>query len=185
MDVLRQRFPTRPELVTLFLVSAFPLHVWAILMFLYELPSFMRRLDAWDILSIFAYTQAFALFESAVVWAAVVFTCLALPKNLFRVKFVPVGALFLLLSFLWIAPVHFQVTILDRLEWNMSAYNMVVLVWVIFYFVIVGGSIWMAFRSARFESLVNSLVERLTVLSVLYVVVDVIGILIVIGRNLF
>jgi hypothetical protein len=62
---------------------------------------------------------------------------------------------------------------------------MVVLVWVIFYFVIVGGSIWMAFRSARFESLVNSLVERLTVLSVLYVVVDVIGILIVIGRNLF
>lgn len=185
MDILKQRIPTRPELVTLFLVSVFPVHVWAILMFLHEVPSYLLRMGAWDILGIFSYSQVFAFFESLVVLGAMLFVCLTLPAPLFRVKLVPLGAAFLLLSFVWIAPVHYQVQILTWLNWNMTVYQVGVLLWVVSYFLVIGGAIFLIHRRAGAQKAVEGFVERLVVLSMIYVVVDAFCFLIVVFRNLF
>ena len=183
MDNLSQRIPTRGEVWTLFLVCVFPIHAWAVLMFLHEVPSYLLRMDLWDALGIFAYSQVFAFFESLIVVGAILFVCLALPSYFFRVKLVPLGAVFFLLSFVWLSPVHYQTQILTWLNWDMTIYQIGVALWIISYFLVVGGGVVLVFRKPSVEKGVNGFIERLVVLSVLYVLIDAISFLIVVYRN--
>ena len=51
-------------MVVVFAISMFVVHVWQIINMLQLVPAWRLRLDAWDLVGVIAYTQAFALLES-------------------------------------------------------------------------------------------------------------------------
>ncbi|GAB4527260.1 MAG: hypothetical protein Fur0018_12830 [Anaerolineales bacterium] len=61
----------------LFVPCALPVHLWAVLVYFYDLPGLMLRMSPADFLAHGAYVLAFALFESAAL--ALFFTLFSLP----------------------------------------------------------------------------------------------------------
>jgi hypothetical protein len=153
-------------------------------MFLHEVPAYMRRMGMGDMLGIFSYSQAFALIESILVLGALVFVCIELPRRMFKDKFVAQGTIFMFVTFVWIIPVHYQVQILDWLNWNMIIYQVGVLVWIVTFFMAIFGFSFLVRRSEKFEQGINTFVEKLVVLSVMYIVIDIFSFFVVIYRNL-
>ena len=184
MDSVKHRIPTRRELWLLFVAVVFPLNVWSILMFLHESPAYMRRMGVGDMFGIFSYSQAFALIESLVVLGALVFVCIALPRRMFKDKFVAQGTIFMFVTFIWIIPVHYQIQILDKLSWNMAIYQVGVVIWIITFFLAIVGMSLMIRRSQKAEQGANTFVEKLAVLSAIYILIDIVGFIVVIYRNL-
>lgn len=183
MDSLRNRIPTRQQALQLWLICTVPLHTWSIVMFFYKVPVYLNRADIGHILGVFSYTQAFALFESLVVWGFLLFVCLALPGRFFNERFVAQGALYYLLTFVWVIPAHYQMNILAMLSENMVTYQLLAALWVISFFAaMIGASIFLR-RSPPFERAWLSFLDRFTPLAWLFVTTGVISIGVVILRN--
>lgn len=179
------------DIFKLFLVCAFPIHIWSIFMFLRDFDWISERTNSWDAVGVGGYALLLALIESFIIFV-----------------------FFLLLSFL----IHRTWKPNTRLA-TMTILMFVVSFWAIFtqvFFLLGGilpesifrflvdsghpyrylyGPIWAAVTISitvpvyfllRSEKLVNgvlAVVERIVLLSGLYLFFDFIGIVIVIVRN--
>lgn len=148
----------------------------------YELPSWLYYLNILNILILVAYTLMFALLESTVLF---LFTCLAslvLPERIFRERFVPQGCL--LVSLVCLAAVSAQ----RRLGWlaQLQSWQIVIypLAFILLSFVLLALSAWIFDRFPRIPTLVQRLAERITVFTYLYLPLAVLGLAVVLFRNL-
>jgi hypothetical protein len=175
----------------LFLVCAFPIHVWSIVMFLRDFDWISERTNSWDAVGVGGYALLLALLESFIIFV-----------------------LFFILSFL----VHKTWQPDTRLA-IMSVLMFVISLWAIFtqgFFLLGGmipnsiyqflvnsshpfrylyGTMWtitiitvvvpvfLLLRSKKLVKAVLAVIERIILLSGLYLVFDFIGIVIVIVRN--
>jgi hypothetical protein len=69
LSFIRKRIPPRWDLVPVFAACVFVVFSWAIVIFLYKLPGWLKFLDVWRIGVILAYELVFSLLESAVSFA--------------------------------------------------------------------------------------------------------------------
>lgn len=181
MASLNIRFPNRQELFKLFLVCVFPIHFWSILIFLREVPVFILRLSAVDILSVFAYTQVFALLESSLLLCLITVLGLLLPRSLFRERFVLQGSILVLITSIWAIPINYKGGIFALslentgsllIVWSLSCLGAIIVLSILLH------------RSIRFNSILQGFIEKLSLLSMLYASVGLISILIIIIRSL-
>ena len=181
-DTVRLRLPTKTDTWMLFLFCVFPLHLRAYLAFFYALPSYLLQMDIWDITGVLSYVLLFALIESVLFLAYILFINIALPKRLFRQHFLAQGVLFMAASFIWIIPLHYQQSIVDRLSYNMTMYYSLVSIWLIsFLLFIVGFSILLR-RNDKLERAIIALGEKTAPLSMIYLALDMLALLVVITR---
>jgi hypothetical protein len=176
LATFRDRFASGREVSLLFAACVFPIHVWSILRLLSEVPAWMLRMTAWDLVGAIAYTQTFALIESVLILLGVVFLAAILPARIFRDRLVAQGSVVVFLSSLWAVAVHLGG---DRL-WDSGREF---LTWSMLYLASIGLSSILIHRQPRLQRWVNSAVERLIPLSVIYVCIDVLSITIVAVRN--
>jgi hypothetical protein len=177
---LRSRIPRRSEITPVFAACVVPIFTWSIIWFFQELPAWLRYLTTWDILGILAYTQAFALFESASVLIIVTAIAAVLPEPLLRAHFLPQGSAIVLMTAFW--AILFQL-IFDAVirSWSPADFALwfgMALVSILLVSVLVH-------RSEAVENAMTALADRLTVFLYVYIPSGLSGLGIVILRNLW
>lgn len=179
MAIFRQRLPTRPDLQRVFAVCVFPAFSWSILWYLQNVFAWLPYLDVWNTLSIFAYTQAFALLESTLLTLLLVGLAMLAPGRLLREEFTVQASTAALGLTFW--------TILFQLVFDPVIRGWTVVQFILWFglalaTVLVAGVL--AHRSRRIQRLVVAAADRLTVFLYLYVPLGVLGALVVLGRNI-
>ena len=159
-----------------------PVYSWSILAFLEQMPGWLFYLNAWDVIGIFAYTQAFALLESAMVLFALVLLGAILPARFLRDRFVAQGSMLILLTSGWAIAAQY-ITIIPFTKyapWHSKRF----LLGAVLYLASIGVSYVLIRRYRRLEESINSFIERLTVLLYVYVPITFLSIITVILRNI-
>ncbi len=169
----------------LFVICALPVHVWAAIVYLYDLPGLMLRMSTGDFLAHGAYTLAFALFESIVL--AVLATLLTLRISPQRFPALEAGVL---VSGLWLM-IGRATPLFGRALQNMLPPSATVQAFKVLLVALPVGyaatllALRRAFRrSEHAASRMDALRERFSTLVGLYVALDVIGLLDILVRNL-
>lgn len=181
MYKIKSRFGSKVEYFQLFLVCAFPIHIWAIINFFNSMPSMLLKMNNVQLLGVAAYVFVFALFESLLVFGFLFLISVILPRRYLASRLVPIGSLVVILASISVALIHlYDVWELDSIEFNQWA-----ALWVIFGLSALALTmIWMR-RNQRVEAIIRSGAERLSLLSLVYVSVDVLGLLVILFRNSF
>jgi hypothetical protein len=194
MDKVSSPFYTRAGLWRLFLLVALPIHIWAMLMALRDIEPMTRRTNFYDAIGFFAYILLIALAESIFIYAITLVLSGLLPwRWSVRQRVLASASLSFIVS-LWF--MLYQLNYWNDykkgyiLDFIMNSDHvirygaMIITVG----FLLVAASIMIPIiaidRSLRFVSWLNRLVERLIVLSTLYLVLDVLAALLVLYRNI-
>jgi hypothetical protein len=168
----------RGDLAPSFGAVAFPIHVWAIINLLNVFPAWLLRMSIGELAGGIGYTLTDALLESAILWGVLVLLGLLLPKKWLAERFVAFSSLLAWLLALWAAVVQFQFgTILQFESWQLALGMLVVVLTFV-------GGFWAVRHFTRLEDRIRRLVQGLAVVTYVYIVFDVLGLVAVILRNL-
>ncbi len=185
LEWLHKRAIPREELWRVFIVCTFPVHVWSIIFFLRKVPVYLLRMNLFGIISIFAYVQVFALLESLFIFSILVILGMILPVDKLRDQFAERCTLIVLITALWSIPLHFAPQIVQRLSLGLYSFIFSIWLWVITYLVVMGLAFYLLHRNPIFKARISAFIERLSILSYLYLTADLFCILLVLYRNLF
>lgn len=155
-----------------------PVHVWSILNLLREVPAWVLRLSSWELIGVIAYTQAFALLESVMILLILILLGAILPARFFRDRFVAQGSMLVLLTSGWTVAAHYNYETI-RL-WHAKEF----LFWSALCLASVGAPYVLIHRRKRLKEFIYSFAERLTVLSSIYVSIDLLSAIVVVLRNI-
>jgi hypothetical protein len=181
LNAIKSRLPTRQEILPVFAVFAFFGFSWALYRMFWYVPSWLEYLSLWKVLTIAAYVLAFALVESIVMTGLIALFSLAFPPRMFKDHFVLQGCG--LASLVSLASVLLQrkISLVYRLEiWQMILFPAGFLVFLVGFVLLAN---WLVRRFPVLLRLGNTLAERMTIFAYLYAPLGLLGLLIVIFRN--
>jgi hypothetical protein len=167
------KFPPKAALYPTFAGCATVIHAWAIPSMLQGVPSLMMRLPPADVIGGIAYSLTFALFESLLVFFAVLMFGTLLPRRWMGTTLPVKGFLLTLIS------AFFALLALGIGETSGG-----LLLWLGGYITALGLTHLLIQRYGQIERAIGNLVERLTILATFYLFFDVLSVIIVIVRNL-
>jgi hypothetical protein len=166
------------DLLLSFGAIAFPVHVWAIINILVIFPAWLLRLSIWELAGAISYPLVVALLESFLLWMWLVLISYLFPRKWMANKFVALSSVLVWLLTAWAVLVQF---IFDRIiQWGPGQLIPGLLL-VTFSFGLVT---WLIHRFERMEGWIKRLTEGLAVLTYLYILFDLMGLIVVILRNI-
>lgn len=177
MTNIRNRFPSRKDLIPVFAASVFIVFSWTIFWFLQKMPGWLPFLSMGAILSILAYTLAFALFESCILLIGIVFLTVITPYKYAHARFISHGSSILFSVTFWIVLLQ----LLRNGIWIWTLMD-----WVLFLGSVVVTTIVfnvLVHRLPRLQLALRSFCTRLIVFLYFYLPVGIISCLVVIIRN--
>lgn len=173
MAIFKHRFSSE-ELIQIFVTCSFPIHVWAIPNMFRDVPSWLLHLTRSELVGAVSYTLTFMLVESIFVFACILLLGLLIPKRWIGPSIVPFCFVLLIeLSLLAIA--------IQYLTLKYVLYRRLLVVAAILLAIVV------AFAVSRIQKLNNifvAIIKRLTVLTFLYIFVDIVALVVVFTRIL-
>ena len=178
MVISESRFPLRKEIVDAFAVIAFVVFSWAIIRFFDRMGGWLYYLTLWEVLSIFAYTQVFALVESLLVALFLLALATILPARLFRARFVAISAMLVLVTAAWAIAAHLNRETLQELPMRMLAF------WLGLYGLSVAVIYVLVQRYQRVQALGEMIADRLAVLLYFYIPISLVSLAAVLVRNI-
>ncbi|MBI3172998.1 MAG: hypothetical protein HYZ25_04720 [Chloroflexi bacterium] len=186
-----QRY-SKQGLWSLFLMCAFPLHFWTLILVFRDIQWMTERTNFWDALGVASYAMVFAFLESLLLFLILTLLGFLVPTRWTReTRIALLSALFLILS-IWamLGQLYFLAAV-QTPGWFiflMARTGHPVRILYALALILVTPTLalpaWFALRSEKFLNSVNSLIERLSLLSGLYLFFDVIGLIIIVIRNL-
>lgn len=186
-----QRY-SKQGLWSLFLMCAFPLHFWTLILVFRDIQWMTERTNFWDALGVASYAMVFAFLESLLLFLILTLLGFLIPTQWTReTRIALLAVLFLILS-VWamLSQLYFLAAV-QTPGWFiflMARTGHPVRILYALALILVTPTLalpaWFALRSEKFLKSVNSLIERLSLLSGLYLFFDVVGLIIVIIRNL-
>ena len=180
MDTFRQRLLSSNEYFQLFLICLLPVNIWAIITMMRRLPTLILLMSTANLLSVGAYILAFALLESVFVFGFIFLVSLMIPKRLLGSKFVPIGTIFILIAAISAGIVHlYDIWDFEALELDIWAG-----MWTLVGILAVGLLGYWVHRDNKVEAFTKSVTERLSILSMVYLCADILGLFVVLFRNL-
>ncbi len=187
---LKQRF-SRQGLWNLFLVVAFPIHIWAFFMYFEDFAWIAERTNAWDAVGVGAYALLLAFVESVFVFLCAVVLSLLLPRSWPEAKrnvllgwLVWVTALWGIFGQLYFlagtpTPAWIYTIFSGQAHPARIAYGIFLLIAVTTIILPVYGVL----KSEKFTRASQAVFERLGILTTLYLALDFIGLVIIVVRN--
>jgi hypothetical protein len=172
--ILRNRFPDKHTAFKTFIAVAFPVHIWAIVVTLQRFPSYLLYLKISEILGIVAYTLSSVLLESITITILWIIIGAGLPQRIFKEKIVPQAAL--------LTPVALVVA--DSVQSLGSSFQEWIAIWA-FGMIPILIIVYLVTKFQKLSEWLTKYVDRITILSLVYVFGDLIAVVIVIYRNLF
>lgn len=183
---------SRQGLWSLFLICAFPLHLWTLILAFQDISWLTERTNAWDAIGVVSYGMLFALVESILIFLVLVLLGLITPSRwnsdrriaflAFLVLIVSLWGMISQLLFLWdVSLPESAIEFLRRSDHPLRITYAVCLM------VITPTVLLPAFsflRTNKTVTVMQNLMERLSLLSMFYLVFDLLGVIIIIVRNL-
>jgi hypothetical protein len=190
-DFIARRY-SRQGVGALFLTCAFPLHFWALLMAFRDISWLTERTNAWDAIGVVSYGAVFAFIESILVFLVVALLGFMLPTQWSSDRRIAFLGLLILLTSIWgmISQLLFV--------WNINLPTQAVQFlrsldhpFRILYascLTVVGSTvlipIYLFVRSNKSVVFMRDLMERLSLITALYLFFDFLALVIVIIRNI-
>jgi hypothetical protein len=174
----------------LFLLAAFPIHLWSLLMIFRDVEFLSERTNMWDAVGISGYTLLIALIESLLAALILLGVISILPgKWAEGQRFSIISSLYMILAGASIVDMAFHAfskarisqQYLHGLETYPSLTYGLIAGAVLLFCVLVTGLI---LRSKKVENLLTEFYDRIMLLSYLYLALDMVGIALVIVRNI-
>jgi hypothetical protein len=183
MRKIKSKLPTRQEVFAVFSVAVFITFTWAIYRMFYQVPSWLFYLNLNNILTISAYVVGFAFLESAFLLGFLIILPIVYPERYFKKKFVAQSSIILLA--LTIGALLYQQNIGMLKKWGL-----VELILFMAAFLASVTSLIVIFshlfdRFTRFKGIIDAMAERLTVFSLIYLPMGILGLVIMFARNIF
>ena len=184
---------TTKGLWSLFLVCAFPLHFWTLILAFRDISWVTERTNAWDAVGVVSYGLLFALFESILVFFVVALLGFTTPKQWNVDKRIAFLSLLFLITALW--GMIGQLLFLWNINLSTKTIQFLALsehpLWWLY-----GGSLaivvlsfilptYFFLRSNKLYLFMQELIERLSLLTTLYLIFDLAGLIIVTVRNMW
>ena len=183
---------TKQGLWSLFLMCVFPLHIWTLILAFRDMSWVIERTNVWDAIGVVSYGMIFAFVESLVVFVVVVLLGIVTPIEWESDKRIAFLCLLIIIMAIWgmIGQLLFL--------WNVSlppsvmqfvarsAHPLRVLYAISLAIVVptVLLPVYSFVRSKRAVLFMKNLMERLSILSLFYLFFDVIGLIVIIIRNI-
>jgi hypothetical protein len=176
------RLPPKKEVWIVLLSIIFPVHFWAMIVFLRELPSYLFRMKIWDILGVLAYTQLIALVDSLLLLMTMLILAFLLPRKWFLAHFSAQALVLAYTLILIILPLH----ILDLLPENLAFIGTpaFIIIWAVVLSMICLVLSVKIIHSEKVENACHAFQDKISVVSLVYLAISLTGLLIIIGRNL-
>ena len=182
---------SKQGLWTLFLISAFPLHVWTFILALRDFSWVSERTNSWDAIGVISYGLLFALVESVAVFLVVILLGFLISKtwneeqrNALLGTLVLITSLWAMVSYLYFL---MQVSVSGNFINFVAglAHPLRFLYAISFALVVPTVAIpaYFSLQSEKFLKGVQGLFERLSLLTLFYLFFDFVGLVIVIIRN--
>lgn len=150
---------------------------------LYQIPSWLLSHSKNGLFSLSVYVFSFALLESLIVMGFVLLLSLALPKPLFRERFVAQGSLVVLASTFWAV-----IAQLYREKIIQSSINEIIVYIIIYVLSLLLITILARYLLGRFRRVGSWIVifaERTTVFAWIYIPLGIVSVIVVFFRNIF
>ncbi len=176
-------------LIGVFSSAAFCSYSWSIIIFFWNLSSFLLQWSASDIVGYVAYQLTFALAESLMVTFFIAALGLIVPQKYLRRNIRVSGAAlvagFAVNSIIFKERYALIYALAGMFSTNNFAASQIVInVWVACLIILPVGFV-MITRNKKIEKMISSFVGNLSILVVPYVLLSLIGILLVVSRNIF
>lgn len=168
--------PSRTELLLALVACTIPVHLWAVLSFLSQVPPLLLRLTPWELVGAFGYLGTLALVESLLLWGGWVAVGLLAPIRATRDHLGAFCALGMLLLLLWAGAAHARWLPIHSVRGFAQLSALVLLPGVVAAGLALQHLAWL-------PSALRTLLVRAAPLAALYVGVDLIGLLVVVLRN--
>jgi len=171
------RFPTRSDTIAVMAVAVFACFTWTIIGFFNKLSSFILYFTPGEIANIFAFMMAFALLESLAVTGLLVLFSAVLPASWLKVGFAVKGFVILLVAAT--TAILFQHALRDYFPSPglLSAYTLLPLL-------VMGFLLWLVHSRPKIQNIFLSVQDRILIMLFIYLPVGVVGLLVVMARDL-
>ena len=183
---------SKEELWTLFLISAFPIHVWTIILVLRDFSWVSERTDSWDAVGVGAYGLLIAFAESLLVFIIAILIS-ALIRDPWK-EGRKIVLLFTLVMVVSIWAMINQLYFLSGLSIPESVFRFLTrqahplrVIYILVLGVVAPTvllPIYFVIKSDKFVNGLQGVIDRISLLMMFYLVLDVGGLIIVIIRNL-
>ncbi len=191
IDFLTRRY-SRQGLWSLFLMCALPLHVWTMILAFRDLSWLTDRTNAWDAIGVLAYGLVFAFIESIVVFLVAAMLGFVVPGRWAPERRVGVMSVLAIALSLWamleqlyfLANLQWPAFIIELLIWSGHPLRTLYLIEVALVAATCLIPVFLVLLSNRAFKTLQAAIERLSLLAMLYLVFDVVGLVIVVIRNL-
>ena len=177
-----QKMPPRQQSGEAFLLCAFPIAVWSWIIFLYNLPSLLLSMRLSQIIAVFAYLQVVALLESGLLFFIILALVVLLPIRLYRNYFISQTGLIVLALSGWAVGLHYKSEQIAMGTANSEGNWLTI--WSIAWLVAFFGSAISLRYFPRLEKLFSAFIDRLSVVSGVYVIIALISLPYLIFRYL-
>lgn len=179
---LKSRLPDKGAIIPVFSTLLFFVASWAVYRALWWLPSWLDYLNLWDVSIVLAYTLAYALLESAMLTGVFLLLALILPEHFFKEQFLSQGAALAGLFSLGALLVQRRIgVIFDLALVALIAAPLLILAGGLF---LILATAYLFRRFPRLRIFIEGLAERMTIFAYLYIPLGLIGVGVVIVRNL-
>lgn len=183
---------SKKGLWSLFLISAFPLHIWTLVLALRDFSWVSVRTNSWDAIGVISYGLLFALIESIFVFLLAVLLGFLISKKWDETRRNSLLGMLVLLTSLWAMGSYLfflmQISVSGKIILYFASLDHPLRLLYVIVLVMVGLTIslpvYFILHSEKFLQAVQGLFERLSLLTLFYLVFDVVGLIIVIFRNL-
>lgn len=132
----------------------------------------------WDVIGVCSYALSFSLFESLLVWLFFLVLSGVLPEKLYRSRFVVITTVVVFISAIWAAFAQLNYDVVY--DWHIAE----ALPWLAAYLVSIAVFYGLVRQFDLFAKQIYRVVMGISILASLYVTSGVIGLVIVIIRNL-
>ena len=180
---------SRSDWFKLFMVSAFPLHLWTILMVFRDVNWVAERTTSWDALGFTGYALFYTLLESTLLFAFIALLSLLTPRNWTKsMRFVSLSLLSFALAGWSIVEQLILIIFFGRLRHLGAAHPWLVegapLITALLIALSVAIPLLVLRKRGKLQKASIEILDRLAMLSGLYMFLDFAGIVIILVRNL-
>jgi hypothetical protein len=191
VNFITQRY-SRQGLWSLFLICAFPLHFWTLILVFRDISWLTERTNAWDAIGVASYGMVFAFIESGVIFLVVALLGLLTPKQWEYDRRIAFMGLLILITSLWgiISQLLFLWNLFlpaQAIEFLRNSGHPLRIIYAACLMVVTPTILLPAYsfiRSKKAVTFMKNIMERLSLLTMFYLFFDLLGLIIVIIRNI-
>ncbi len=183
---------SRQDFLSLFLMCALPLHIWTMILAFRDMSWVAERTNAWDALGVFSYGLVFALFESLLVFLVAALLGFLVPGRWERRQRLNLLTVLVILISLWaiaeqlffLLNLHLPGFFIRLLLESGHSLRTLYLVLGALVLITIILPVLVVIRSGKASGIVSAVIERLSLLTMFYLLLDAVAIVIVVVRNL-